>query len=61
MRRGNALFSSVGSVLLISGIYTIIDNMYLKKLLTVYVMQKVSLDKKVDETGLIKIFLTTLQ
>ena len=61
MRRGNALFSSVGSVSLISGIYTIIDNMYLKKLLIVYVMQKVSLDKKVDETGLIKIFLTTLQ
>lgn len=61
MRRGNALFSSVGSVLLISGIYTIIDNVYLKKLLIVYVMHNVSLDKKVDETGLIKIFLTTLQ
>lgn len=55
MWRGNALFSNVGSVLLISGIYTIIDNMYLKRSLIEYVIQKVSLDKEVDETGLIKI------
>lgn len=31
MWRGNPLISNVGSVLLVSGIYTIIDNMYLKK------------------------------
>ena len=52
---GNALISNVGSVLLVSGIYTIIDNMYLKKSLLELVIQKVSLDKEIDDTGLIKI------
>ena len=52
---GNQLVSNVGSVLLVSGIYTIIDNMYLKKSLIELVIQKVSLDKEIDVTGLIKI------
>lgn len=52
---GNSLISNVGSVLLVSGIYTIIDNMVLKKSLIELVIQKVSLDKMIDDTGLIKI------
>lgn len=52
---GNVLISNVGSVLLVSGIYTIIDNMYLKKSLIELIIQKVSLDKEIDDTGLIKI------
>lgn len=52
---GNSLVSNIGSVLLVSGIYTIIDNMYLKKSLIELVIQKVSLDKEIDDTGLIKI------
>lgn len=52
---GNQLVSNVGSVLLVSGIYTVIDNMYLKKSLIELVIQKVSLDKDIDDTGLIKI------
>ena len=51
----NQLVSNVGSVLLVSGIYTIIDNMYLKKSWIELVIQKVSLDKEIDDTGLIKI------
>ena len=52
---GNTLVANIGSVLLVSGIYTIIDNMYLKKSLIEFVIQKVSLDKEIDDTGLIKI------
>lgn len=52
---GNPLVSNIGSVLLVSGIYTIIDNMYLKKSLIELVIQKVSLDKEIDDTGLIRI------
>lgn len=51
----NSLISNVGSVLLVSGIYTIVDNMYLKKSLIELVIQKVSLDKEIDDTGLIKV------
>ncbi len=51
----NLLISNVGSVLLVSGIYTIVDNMYLKKSLIELVIQKVSLDKEIDDTGLIKV------
>lgn len=47
--------SNVGSVLLISGIYTIVDNMYLKKSLIELIIQKVRLDKEIDDTGLIKV------
>lgn len=42
---GNQLVSNVGSVLLVSGIYTIIDNMYLKKSLIELVIQKEALIK----------------
>lgn len=52
---GNEMISSIGSVLLVSGIYTIIDNMYLKKSLIELIIQKVGLDKEIDNTGLIKI------
>ena len=52
---GNPLISNVGSVLLVSGIYSIVDNMYLKKSLIELVIQKVSLDEEIDDTGLIKI------
>lgn len=52
---GNSLISNVGSVILVSGIYTTIDNMYLKKSLIELVIQKVRLDKEIDDTGLIKI------
>lgn len=55
MWKGNQLISNVGSVLLVSGIYSIVDNMYLKKSLIELVIQKVSLDKEIDNTGLIKI------
>lgn len=52
---GNTFFSNVGSVLLVSGIYTIIDNMYLKKSLIDLVIQKVMLNKEIEDTGLIEI------
>lgn len=52
---GNSLISNIGSVLLVSVIYTIIDNMYLKKSLIELVVQKVSLDKEIDDTGLINV------
>lgn len=52
---GYSLVSNVGSVLLVSGIYTIIDNMYLKKSLIELIIQKVRLDKEIDDTGLIKV------
>lgn len=51
----SSLLNNIGSVLLVSGIYTIIDNMILKKSLIELVIQKVSLDKDIDDTGLIKI------
>lgn len=50
----NSLFSNIGSVLLISGIYTVVDNMYLKKALVEMVVQKVNLKKEINDTGLIK-------
>lgn len=58
MWQGNAFVSNVGSVLLISGIYTIIDNMILKESLIEMVVQKVNLKKEIDETGLIKVGFT---
>lgn len=50
----NAL-SNIGSVLLISGIYTILDTYFLKNDLIDLIIEKVSLDKNVDNTGLIEI------
>lgn len=52
---GNDLIENVGSVLLISGIYTIIDNMFLKESLIDLVVKKVKLDKEIDDTGLTQI------
>ena len=52
---GNSLIANIGSVLLVSGIYTIIDNMYLKESLIELVVEKVSLNKEIDDTGLIKV------
>lgn len=52
---GNDLIENVGSVLLISGIYTIIDNMFLKESLIDLVVKKVKLDREIDDTGLTQI------
>lgn len=52
---GNGLIENIGSVLLVSGIYTIIDTMYLKQSLVDLVIQKVALDKAIDDAGLIKL------
>lgn len=52
---GNRFVSNIGSVLLISGIYTILDNMLLKKSLIDLVIQKVQLDQEIDSSGLIKL------
>lgn len=50
-----SVLSNIGAVLLVSEIYTIIDNMMLKESLIDMVVQKVNLKKDVDDTGLIKI------
>ncbi|WP_407407280.1 hypothetical protein [Enterocloster sp.] len=55
MWRGNGVLQNIGSVLLISGIYTILDNMFLKESLVELVVKKVKLDKEIDDTGLIQI------
>lgn len=52
---GNDLIENIGSVLLVSGIYTIIDTMFLKQSLVDLVIQKVALDKEIDDSGLIKL------
>lgn len=52
---GTPLGGNIGSVLLISGIYTIFDNMLLKKSLVDLVIQKVQLDQEIDNSGLIKL------
>lgn len=52
---GNDFFVNVGSVLFISGIYTVVDNMLLKESLIDLVIQKVQLDHEIDNSGLIKL------
>lgn len=47
--------NSIGSILLISGIYTVVESYYLKKSLVDMVIEKVKLDKSIDETGLIEV------
>jgi hypothetical protein len=47
--------SNIGSILLISGIYNLIDSYFLKRDLIDLVIEKVRLDKKVDDTGLVEI------
>ena len=48
-------FSELGSVILVSGVYTIIDNMFLKQSLVNLVIDKVNLDKDIDDAGLVKL------
>ena len=55
MWKGNSLCNNIGSVLLVSGIYTISDNMFLKDSLVDLVIQKVKLDKNIDNAGLVKV------
>jgi len=45
--------NSIGSALLVSGVYTIIDNMFLKNSLINLVIEKVNLDKDIDNSGLL--------
>ena len=45
----------IGAVLLVSGVYTIIDNMFLKQSLVDLVVDKVNLDKDIDDAGLLKL------
>ena len=52
---GNNFLSNVGAVLLVSGVYTVVDNMYLKESLIELVIEKVSLDKDIESKGLVKI------
>lgn len=47
--------SEIGSILMISGVYTIIESYYLERSLVDMVIDKVSLDKNIDEKGLIKL------
>lgn len=53
--RMSNFISNIGSILMISGIYTLIDSYFLKRDLIDLVIEKVRLDKKVDDTGLIEI------
>lgn len=55
MWKGNSFLNNVGTVLLVSGIYTILDNMFLKKSLVDLVLQKVNLQKDIVNTGLVKV------
>lgn len=49
------LASSIGSILLISGIYSIIESYYLKKSLIDMIIDKVKLDKNIDDKGILEI------
>lgn len=55
LTRDNNYCQSVGSILLISGIYSIIESYYLKKSMIEMVIEKVNLDKSIDQTGLIEV------
>jgi len=46
---------SLGSIFLISGIYSIIESYYLRKSMIDMVIEKVQLDSSIDETGLVKV------
>lgn len=54
MSKNISLISNIGSVVLISGIYTIIDNMLLKNSLVDIIIQKVNIKKELDNIGLIQ-------
>lgn len=49
------IVQNIGSVLLVSGVYTIIDNFFLKKSLIELVIQKVKLDREIDSCGLVEL------
>lgn len=49
------LIKNIGSVLLVSGVYTIIDSFLLKKSLIELVIQKVKLDREIDSCGLVEL------
>ena len=49
------IVNNIGSVMLVSGVYTIIDNFFLKKSLIDLVIQKVKLDEKIDMCGIVEL------
>ncbi|WP_312368660.1 hypothetical protein [Lachnoclostridium sp.] len=51
----NDYVQSIGSILLISGIYSIIESYYLKKSMIDVVIEKVKLDNSINETGLLEV------
>ena len=51
----NTNINNIGSVMLISGIYTIFDSFMLKNSLIELVIQKVKLDKEIDAYGVIEL------
>ena len=55
MRVGGEVVKNIGSVLLVSGVYTVFDSMFLKQSLLDLIIQKVKLDKDIDSTGLVTI------
>lgn len=51
----NDYVESIGSIFLISGVYSIVESYYLKKAMIDMVIEKVKLDKDIDESGLTEI------
>lgn len=51
----NEYIKSLGSIFLISGIYSIVESYYLKKSMIDMVIEKVKLDKDIEESGLIEV------
>lgn len=50
-----SLAYDIGSIFLISGVYTILDTCFLKNSLVNLVIEKVNLNKQINETGLIEV------
>lgn len=50
-----SIVKNIGSVMLVSGVYTIIDNFFLKKSLIDLVIQKVKLDRQIDSCGVVEL------
>lgn len=50
-----SLAYDIGSIILISGVYTVLDTCFLKNSLVNLVIEKVNLNKQINETGLIEI------
>lgn len=49
------IVNDIGSVMLVSGVYTVVDNFLLKKSLVDLVIQKVKLDKDIDSCGIVEL------